>query len=357
MCSICNKTICCCPRKTTVKYGTPNARVVKGAKGETGATGATGPSNLTIQNTIFVSKNGNDSTGLVERLDKPFLTITAAINAANTAYPSRGESIRPLIVVYPGKYVENVILKKFIDFDLQNIILDGCITDNQVDFGSTDDDVFTNIIYGQSSIINTGTGSIPTCVLLWKPNTKLLMHCDTLRSTTDDTTAFINTKKTRIYANRIVTESTAENYMCAVEMSQGYTSSDYTASLVEIIGADIYNTADSKAAPISFSSGGETKNQTLTLINCRVKNFNDAASDAHSSAITCGTLIASNGKLNLYNTTIVSTGGNSIYVQSTNILTVKYFHSNMANVATGGAGTLTASLGALTVDAAVTAEI
>lgn len=356
MCVKCNQPKCICITKTSVKYGTPGARVIKGAKGATGATGATGPSNLTIANTAFVSKNGNDTTGLVERLDKPFLTITAAISAIHTAFPTRSEAIRPRIVVFSGKYTEDIILKKFIDFDLTDIILDGCITDSQVDFGTTDDDVFTNIIYGKATINNTGTGSLVTAVLLWKPNTKLLMYCDSICSTTNDTCAFINTKKTRIYANRIFTESTGSNSKICIEMAQGFTLADYTASLVEIIGADIYNNADSLAPPISFQSGGTDKNQTLSLINCRVKNITTTEVATASSVIACGTVIASNGKLNLYNTVLYSALGNSIYVQATNTLVVKYFHSNMANTTTGGAGTLTTSLGTLTVDAAVTAE-
>jgi hypothetical protein len=37
---------------------------------------------LVVNNTVFVMKNGSDSTGLVQRLDKPFLTIAAARAAA-----------------------------------------------------------------------------------------------------------------------------------------------------------------------------------------------------------------------------------------------------------------------------------
>jgi hypothetical protein len=37
---------------------------------------------LPVQNTTYVMKNGSDITGLVERFDKPFLTIQAAVDAA-----------------------------------------------------------------------------------------------------------------------------------------------------------------------------------------------------------------------------------------------------------------------------------
>ena len=52
-----------------------------------------------VANTIFVSKSGNDSTGLVERMDKPFLTISAAITACNVAFASRTVSSRVKIIV------------------------------------------------------------------------------------------------------------------------------------------------------------------------------------------------------------------------------------------------------------------
>ena len=42
------------------------------------STGATITKKVTIQNTLYVAKNGNDSSGTRNRLDKPFLTIFAA---------------------------------------------------------------------------------------------------------------------------------------------------------------------------------------------------------------------------------------------------------------------------------------
>lgn len=51
---------------------------------------------LTIANTVFVTQNGSDATGLRQRLDKPFKTPWAAIAAANP-----GDTV----IVYPGAYV------------------------------------------------------------------------------------------------------------------------------------------------------------------------------------------------------------------------------------------------------------
>lgn len=64
---------------------------------------------ITTQNVVYVAKNWNDSTWLRNRLDKPFLTIQAAINAAQGWNLS---SLWDLIYIYPGVYTETVINNK-----------------------------------------------------------------------------------------------------------------------------------------------------------------------------------------------------------------------------------------------------
>lgn len=74
----------------------------------TGSAGATGtPTPIQISNTVFVSKLGSDTTGTVERLDLPFLTIGAAITAAVTLLSG---TTRINIVVYGGTYTENITI-------------------------------------------------------------------------------------------------------------------------------------------------------------------------------------------------------------------------------------------------------
>jgi hypothetical protein len=347
-CISCEKNQCRCKTKTITKFGPSGPKGVKGSPGKT---------SILVKNTVFVMKNGSNSTGLVERLDKPFLTIAGARNAALTAFTSRSDTARIRIIVESGTYQEDIILDKFIDYDLGNCVIDGCVTDAQVDFGTTFDHVWTNIIYGSAKIRNTGANTLVTGLLLWKPNTKLLIYCDSIGSVVDDGIAIINTKHTRIYANKIYSEASGFNYQIALEMSQGYSLIDYTPSLVEVIGADIYNTRASLAPTVAFTSGNTSKDQTLTLINCRVKQLHaDTGFAGNKAAISCGYVAASNGKLNLYNTVLYSQYGNSIYVNSGNTLIVNYFHSNMANTVTAGAGTLTNVLGTtLTINAAVSA--
>jgi len=71
---------------------------------------------LTIANSLFVTKNGSDVTGLRTRLDKPFVTIQAAINAAASG---------DVVIVYPGTYDEQITLKNGVNIYLH----DGVIID------------------------------------------------------------------------------------------------------------------------------------------------------------------------------------------------------------------------------------
>ena len=68
---------------------------------------------LQVDNTVFVMKNGNDSTAQRERFDLPFLTVEAAVAAANN-----GDTV----IVYPGQYTEAngaTIMKPFISMELR----------------------------------------------------------------------------------------------------------------------------------------------------------------------------------------------------------------------------------------------
>lgn len=75
--------------------GCDDLGVAVGDTGPQGPAGADGFSELIIANMVFVSKNGNDSTGLAERLDKPFLTVAAAQAAASFGFT---------IHTFPGFY-------------------------------------------------------------------------------------------------------------------------------------------------------------------------------------------------------------------------------------------------------------
>lgn len=84
----------------------------QGPRGPIGATGPAGPAGPTgyksVNNTVFVDQAfGSDSTGLRERLDLPFQTITAAQTAALS-----GDTIH----VFPGTYTDYNLGKYGVSF-------------------------------------------------------------------------------------------------------------------------------------------------------------------------------------------------------------------------------------------------
>jgi hypothetical protein len=310
---------------------------------------------MTVARTAFVMKNGNDGTGIVERFDKPFLTLQGATTALSAAFPvgGRTNSNRLLVVVYEGEYVGNLILEKFIDYDLGSATINGRIWDNRIDLGPTSPGQWTNKISGNARLINTSVSVLPGTILILKPNTKLLVQCDEIITSKFEAIAIENGIM-KVTCNRIVTEDLVANFSPAIELLQGTADSDFTFSKLEIVGADITTRAGANSSTIQFNSGGASKNQVLSLINCRVSNPNNLAiPDSGRSAIAAGVVGSSDAKVLLYNTTLYSLNGNSIFVNGVNVMTISFYHSNMANKAIGGAGVVNTLIGALTINPAV----
>lgn len=146
--------------------------------GPQGPVGPAGSTNLTIQNTVFVAKNGNDSTGLPERLDKPFLTLNAARTSALTLTPSASKRI--LIHVFNGTYNEVIPLANCVDWNLNSCIIDGvnsinATIDDLVEPGSID-----SIIYGNADIRKStvGTAGLDTSVLIRRTTSNVRIYAD-----------------------------------------------------------------------------------------------------------------------------------------------------------------------------------
>lgn len=355
-CNTCGKQTCICEKRisTQGRSGKP------GRQGPPGPQGPAGPAaQLFVNNTVFVMKNGNDSTGLVQRFDKPFLTIAAARAAALSAFTARTNDNRIRIVVETGFYNEKIILDKFIDYDLNDSVIDGEITDDKVDFGSSADGVWTNIIYGTARIHNTRpiSTNYNHAMQIYRPNSKVLIYCTELAGDFDNAIAITN-GYVRIHCERIYSNNVSADYGVPLEITQGGQGPEYNLSVVEVIGADIYNVPTSPAPPVAFTFGGTDKNQVLTLINCRVSNLSTSTSGGDKACIAVGNQSSSNARINLYNTVLYAvTDGASIYTETGNTTTLKCYHSNMSNVNPAGAGTLTVSLGSITVNAAVGNEI
>jgi len=296
-----------------------------------------------VYNTVYVMKNGSDSTGVVQRFDKPFLTIAAAVTAAITYFTSRDANNRVKIVVESGYYQDTVILHKFIDFDFGNSVIEitnaNGLTDNGVDFGSTSSGVFTNIIYGAAKI----TATLGTYI--YGVNTKVLIYCDSFAGTSGD--ALVSSSPwVRLYANSVYCSATTFDYIQTVN--------PLTGSLIEIFGANIYNVAGALGSTVEFNGGTSLSDcGVLKLYNCNVCSRTNSGSTVIKSAIQTGGTSANNfGILYLYNTSIYSQYGNSIAVPTSATMKVYCYGVNNANTdpLIVGAGVLSFYLGNLSVD-------
>lgn len=304
---------------------------------------------ISVKNTVYVSKNGSDLTGQVERLDLPYLTISKAILDASAFFVGKDNDNRVRIVIESGLYVENINLQSFIDIDLGDSIVDGYISDNNVDFGAIQDGYWHCIIYGVAQLRkSTIGGAYGQSLILFNSNNNILINCDSIISDINDAIAMIG-GYARVVCNNIIGKDIISTSKNAINMAVDNLS---TRCTLEVVGANIYTLVGGNSPTIDFAG---TVTQTLKLINCSVKTkINNAGS---SSAITAGrTSLCTNAFLYLYNTTIFSQNGNSIQVLNSFgvcSLTLYGIHSNIANVNTiaNGLSTLTAFINPITIDA------
>jgi hypothetical protein len=312
----------------------------------TGETIVTINNNLRVQNTVYVMKNGSDSTGLVERFDKPFLTIVAAVDALRVMFPDniRTPLNRYKVVVEDGSYNESTIfLYPYIDFDFGNSVITACISDDftsTVTYSANSNKDFTTKIFGNARLIKGSTFVITVWVT--NPSSRILIQCDTISSNADDAVGTTG-GYLRILCNQIYNDSFGNVNGHAIEMQQYITVGGiFPKSTVDIVGAKIYVLNNTVASTINFGNLGTTLtpnlNQTLNLYNCTVVNdLGNANNNETFSAITCGTThsIQQGSTLNLYNSVIYSKYGKSVFVSSAKPeahLTVYYYNLNSTNI-------------------------
>lgn len=270
--------------------------------------------NAVIQNTVYVMKSGNDSTGLVQRFDKPFLTIAAARNAALVAFTSRTENARVRIIVESGEYAEGIIIDDFIDYDLGNSVISpligvvSCITDNASAYTLTTKNKYTAMIYGNATF-NASYTSSPSPSGYYglaitdanSVNLNLYLECNQINSQFFDA-IYMKTGKATVYANYISNSVTDTNTYNVIRLSSG-TANPPT---LQVFNATIYNaTSLSINACVFFEniSGGSAVNKCM-LTNCQVGSYSTIV-----GAISCA--INNNlgiGQITLNNTTIFTNG-------------------------------------------------
>jgi hypothetical protein len=104
------------------------------------------------QNIAYVSKNGNDSTGLINRATQPFLTIAAA-SAALVAGSAPSATNRCVVHVFPGQYTTSWgTLPAFVDYFLEGADIRTSLnvtTDTQFNIGGSG--IVTDVIVASAS--------------------------------------------------------------------------------------------------------------------------------------------------------------------------------------------------------------
>lgn len=93
----------------TAPNQTLNLVLAKGDQGDPGPPGPPGSGSVVAGNAVYVSKSGNDNTGVRNNLGLSFLTINAALAAAQT-----GDTV----IIFPGDYelTDQLVLKNNIHF-------------------------------------------------------------------------------------------------------------------------------------------------------------------------------------------------------------------------------------------------
>ena len=276
---------------------------------------------LVTQNTVYVKKNGNDSTGVCEREDLPFKTILAARNAALSFFPTRSPILRVRIKVDSGFYQDIIYVDDFIDYDLGNANVTGSTAGiptiyapSTNSYTLTSDGIPNCIIYGVATIsnlfVNTAT------IELQGTNLKMVLFCNNIFGEQFEA-ILMRTSNLLVYANLINMNIPADSLRQCINLA---TNNSYTQTpTLEINGAKIYTLqTGSTNSIIEIYNGelGSTLNlnySNLTLNNCQLGSW-----AANRAAIECpspksGTLQSRGyGKIVLTNTIIFSNAAFSV---------------------------------------------
>ena len=240
---------------------------------------------IIVRNTVFVDKNGSDSSGLVERQDRPFLTPSAAAIAADAYFTSRTQYSRVLINVATGYYTDTLPLYDFIDYDLGDSVVyasygNRVIYDGGRTFSTTINNGPNCIIYGNAQIIDDQS-SYATIEIT--SNLRLHVYCSTVYSE-NRKAILMRTGFLRITCSSIYMSTNNSYNTQTIELACSNIVTWPVAPTLEIYGAKIYtNPAGSINATISiyngiYGSNHQTDYQKISLIDCEVGNWSQLAS-------------------------------------------------------------------------------
>lgn len=149
-------------------------------------------SNLTVANTIYISKSGVDATALPNRPDRPYLTIAAGRAAAVALTPTALARVR--IVLENGTWTnEQVILYSYVDWDLASSLI--YTTTNTVSITDNNVAVTDCTVYGKANILtvsSSAVASILRCVELLNTGSNVNFYCNNINITTTGSATLVD---------------------------------------------------------------------------------------------------------------------------------------------------------------------
>lgn len=285
------------------------------------SSGTTPLTQLVTKYTVFVKKNGNDSTGVCEREDLPFLTILAARNAALAFYPSRSPILRVRIQVESGFYSDIIYVDDFIDYDLGNSNVTGSTAGIPTIYAPptntytpTSDGIPNCVIYGVATISNTfaNTATIETR----GTDLRMVLFCNCIFGEEYEA-ILMRTSNLLIYANLINMNIPANSLRQCINLATNNTFSQ--TPTLEINGAKVYTLQTGSTNSIVEIYNGElgsnlnSNNSHLTFVNCQLgswatnraaiecpnPNSGTSGSRGYAKIVLSNTIIFSNAAFNI----------------------------------------------------------
>lgn len=320
--------------------------------------GIVGNNAIPVKNTVYVMKNGSDTTGLVERFDKPFLTIEAATNAALVAFVSRTVTDRVRIVVEDGNYTDVIALYPYIDYDLGNSVITAKsgspnLTDANGTFTAQINGQYTNIIYGTATFINTNNFSgFNAHNFYFSKSSKVLLNAVSAYTKNGECAYIINGSQVDFYVRTFVADNVTDSIIVNTIQVAGITGQN--PCVVNINNAYITNkavTTQKSVIMVTNSVGTTNLYHKVSLNNCQISNYS-TTSAAIQTFETAGT---GDLDLTLINSIIYCANSVPSVSKGTALSNINmYIYNSYANQSLAAAGLApTVLYGTLNVDPAI----
>jgi len=260
------------------------------------------PNTTIVANTLFVNKNGNDTSATIGRMDRAYLTIGAAQSAA-----SAGQTI----IVYPGTYSESGLGKAGINHHFINGAIVSSTTSNMwVDTGNISYNISGDGEFNSTTgkvIYMTGSGTIDVVAKILTSTTGNIFDLSS------SSTLSANIQKYIISTSgiNILLASTATAYIRTPLISCGNFATAIAQSVVAT--TTLYLTADSIASSgtrlFNLSGNAEVRGKmvytgsSVAIINsavaCSINFYGDISSTSIVNSVI-GYTSASTGTHNFY---------------------------------------------------------